>query len=74
MPHLHQISQIAKKIFKDGDCAVAGLKRFACELDADRFHALIVAPKIIGLQEEKDAPAGLVADEGLMLGFGGAGE
>ena len=31
--------------------------------------ALVVAPEIIGVQEQEHSPTGLVADEGLLLGL-----
>jgi hypothetical protein len=34
----------------------------------------MVAVEVVGLEEQEDAAAGLIADEGLLPGRGGAGE
>ena len=68
---LNEVPFVAVKVFKDGDCAVGFLARGFEETDATGLIRVIVAPEIVGVQKEKDAAAGLVADgEGL---FGGNG-
>ena len=68
---LNEVPFVAVKVFKDGDCAVGFLARRFEETDATGSIRVIVAPEIVGVQKEKDAAAGLVADgEGLFRGTG----
>ena len=46
----------------------------ADESDAAGAIGFVVAPEVVGLQEQENAPARLVADEDLLLRRGGAGE
>ena len=71
---LHQVPGVAVEVLEHGDLAVGLLGRRADEADALGGEVGIVAPEIVGLQEQEDAPARLVADEGLLLRRRGAGE
>ena len=71
---LHQVPQVAVEVLEHGDLAVGVLGRRADEADAASAVGGIVAVEIVGLQEQEDAPACLVADEGLLLRLGSAGE
>ena len=68
---MNEVPFVAVKVFKDGDCAVGFLARRFEETDATGLIRVIVAPEIVGVQKEKDASAGLVADgEGLFRDSG----
>ena len=71
---LNEIPEVAVEVLEHGDCAIGLLGGRADEADTFGSHSVIVAPEIVGAQEQKDAPARLVADEGLLLGRRGAGE
>lgn len=64
---LHQIPEVPVEVFEDGDGAVGLLGGRADEADAASKVRLMVAPETVRLQEQEDTPAGLVADEGLLL-------
>jgi hypothetical protein len=53
---LHQIPQIAVEVLEHGDLAVGLLGRRADEADALGGEVGIVAPEIVGLQEQKTRP------------------
>jgi hypothetical protein len=59
---LQQIPQIAIEILKYGHRAVAFLDRFAHKDHAFALIHVEIAPKIIGVQKEKDAATRLIAD------------
>jgi uncharacterized protein (DUF2384 family) len=63
----YQVPQIAIQIFKDGDRAVSFLLRLSLELYPQRPHFIVVTPKIIRFQEEKDAPARLIPNKFRLL-------
>jgi hypothetical protein len=56
---LDQVPFIAKRILKNGDGAVVLDPRFLQEMDVPAQERLVVAVKIIGLQKQKNATAGL---------------
>ncbi len=70
---LQEIPLVAIEVFEDGDGAVSLLARSFEEADAAGLIGLVVAPEVVGVEEEKDAATGLIADgEGLLrrVGFG----
>src|ERR1700688_2199914 len=71
---LQQIPFIAVQIFEDRDSAIGFLAGCAAEVHAAGRHPLIVAPEVVGVQEQKDAAASLVADAAGLLGGHGSGE
>ena len=71
---LHQVPQVAVEILEHGDVGVRLLGGRADEADAAGAVGFVVAVEIVRLQKQKDAPARLVTDEGLLLRRGGAGE
>ena len=66
---LHQVPQIAVKVFKDGNGAVVHGFRLTHKADVLRTHRSVIALKVICCQKEKDTTAGLIADKGFLLGF-----
>jgi len=71
---LEQVPEVAVEVLEDGDGAVGVSFRFADEGDAGGLVAGVVAPEVVGVEEEEDAAAGLGADAGFLLRGGGAGE
>jgi hypothetical protein len=59
---LQQIPQIAVEISKDGHRAAAFLDRVAHKDHTFALVCMEIAPKIIGVQKEKDAAPRLIAD------------
>jgi hypothetical protein len=59
---LKQVPLVAVEVFEDGDGAVGLLARGLEEFDVTGLHESIVAPEIVGVKEEEDAPACLFAD------------
>jgi hypothetical protein len=64
---LQQIPAVPVKVREDGDRCIGLLARLFEKLHAARGHGLVVAPEIIGLQEQEDASARLMADLALLL-------
>lgn len=71
---LDQVPEISIQIFEDGDGAVGLFFGLADEFDLVCLEGAIVAPEVVGMEEEEDAASGLVADARGLLGRGGAGE
>jgi hypothetical protein len=66
-----EIPLIAVEVFEDGDGAVGFLARGFEETDAAGLVSLVIAPEVVGVEEEKDAAAGLIANgEGLFRSVG----
>jgi len=66
-----KIPLVAVEVFEDGDGAVGFLAGGFEETDAAGLVCFVIAPEVVGVEEEEDAAAGLVADgEGL---FGSVG-
>src|SRR4051812_37365845 len=71
---LDQVPAIAVQVLEHGHGAVGRLLGLADEAHTLRAHRLIVAPEVVGLQEQEHAAARLIADECLLLGRRGAGK
>ena len=68
---LQEIPLVAVEVFEDGDGAVGFLAGRFEEMDAAGLVGFVVAPKVVGVEEEKNATAGLIADgEGLLGSIG----
>jgi hypothetical protein len=70
---LQEIPFVAVEVFEDGHGAVGFLAGRFEETDAAGLVGLVIAPKVIGVEEEEDSAAGLVPNgEGLLrsCGFG----
>jgi len=65
---LDEVPEVAVEVLEHGDLAVGLLGGRAHEADAAGAVGGLVAVAIVGLQEQQDAPAGLVADERLRPG------
>lgn len=65
---LDEIPQIPIQIFKDSYRAVGGVLGFPNEAYSGLEHLIVVAPKVIGAEEEEDSPSRLVPDERGLLG------
>ena len=64
---MEEIPLVAVEVFEDGDDAVGFLAGRFEETDAAGLVGLVIAPEVVGVEEEKNAAAGLVADsEGLL--------
>src|SRR6185503_701571 len=74
LPWLHQVPQIAVQIREHRHAAIGRVDRRADEAHAFGEERRIVAFEIVGVEEEEDAPARLVADERRLLPSRGAGE
>ena len=61
-------------IFKYGDCAIDLACGRTNEAHALRGHGAKVALKIVGLEEEENSPAGLVANASFLRATFGAGQ
>jgi hypothetical protein len=69
---LEEIPLVAVEVFEDGDGAVGFLAGGLEETDAAGLVGLVIAPEVVGVEEEENAAAGLIADgEGLLgrVGF-----
>jgi hypothetical protein len=71
---LNQVPEVAVEVLEDCHGAVGVGGGRADEAHAPRAEGAIVAPEVVRLEEQENAPARLVADEGLLLRRGGAGK
>ena len=71
---LHQIPAVSVEILEHRDLAIGLVRGRPDEADAGFGVGGEVAIEIVGLQEEEDAPARLIADEAFLPGRGCAGE
>jgi hypothetical protein len=71
---LEEIPLVAVKIFEDRDGAVGFFARRLKETDAARLVGLVFAPEVVGVEKEKDAAAGLIANGAGLFGSGGFGK
>ena len=71
---MEEIPLVAVKIFEDDDGAVGFFARRFEETDAARLVGLVFAPEVVGVEKEKDAAAGLIANGEGLLGSVGFGE
>src|SRR4051812_47439354 len=67
---LDEIPKVTAEVLEHGDRAVGRRLRLAHEPDASGAIGFVVAVKV-RLQEQENAPARLIADEGLLLRRGG---
>src|SRR5678810_535510 len=67
---LEEVPEVPPGITEDRDRAVRLLRRFANEDDALAPERAVVAGKIVGVQEQEDPAARLVADTAGLLGTG----
>lgn len=65
---LHKIPEVAIEILEDRDDTVGRFLGFPCEFNASLHQIVVVAPKVVRAQEEKDPPARLVADIAFLMG------
>src|SRR5262245_53549515 len=73
-PWLQEVPEVAVEVREDGDRPVRFVLRRPDEGHAPGRVGVIVAPEIIGVEEESNSPAGLIADPRLLLGCRRAGE
>jgi len=71
---LEEIPLVAVEVFEDGDDAVGFLAGRFEETDAAGLVGLVIAPEVVGVEEEEHAATGLIADGEGLLGSGGFGE
>src|SRR5687768_17190619 len=71
---LQEIPPVPIEIDKHGDRAVRFAPRLLCKHDPARPHVVIVAPEVIRLEEQKNAPARLIANAALLLRSHGPGK
>jgi len=71
---LKEVPAVSIEIREYGYGAVRFVPRLLLEDNALCLHAMVVTPKIIGVQEEKDAASGLIPDVSSLLGCSGLGE
>ena len=68
---LEEIPLVPVEVFEDGGGAIGFLAGSFEETDAARLVSFVIAPEVVGVEEEEDAAAGLVADgEGLFVSVG----
>lgn len=63
---LVEIPAVTVNVLKHHDHSVFLLARLLAEVDAFVFHGVVVAPEVVGLQEQKYPPAALVADKSFL--------
>jgi hypothetical protein len=71
---LQEVPPVAVEIFEDGNGAVGFLAGTFQEADAAGLIGVVVSPEIVGVEEQKDTAAGLIADGAGLFGSGGFGE
>lgn len=71
---LQEVPEVAVKILEHGDGAVLFLFWLAHEDDAFRQIGAVVAPEVVGVQEEEYTAPGLVSDPRGLLGTDGTRE
>src|SRR5579859_5240894 len=71
---LQEIPAIAPIVLEDRDPSVSLLARHLHEMDAMGLHPRMVAPEIVGVEEQEYASSGLVADPCGLLVVAGLGE
>ena len=71
---LNQVPEISIQVFEDGDSAVGLFFGLADEFDLVCLEGLVIAPEVVGVEEEEDTAPGLVADAGGLLGCSSTGE
>lgn len=64
---LQQVPQISIQILEHSDHPIRLLFRLADELDSLRYHLVVIAPEIVGVEEEKYPAACLIPDKGFLL-------
>jgi hypothetical protein len=69
-----QVPKIAVKVGEHRDAAIGLVGGRADPFDAGGGEAGVVAGEVVGVKEEDDTAAGLIADRGLLLGGGALGE
>src|SRR5262249_50910698 len=67
---LDQVPQVAIQNAKYGNGAIRLLGRFANKHYIAGLIELVVAPEVVGVEEQEHTAAGLVADAGLLLFVG----
>src|SRR3546814_7767072 len=68
------IPTIAIKVLEHGHRAIGLVAGLADELHASGDKAIVVSPEVVGLQEQEDTAASLIADEDRLLRRRCAGE
>ena len=71
---MQEIPLVTVEVFEDGDGAVGFLAGRFEEADAAGLVSFVIAPEVVGMEEEEDSTAGLVADGEGLLGCVGFGE
>jgi hypothetical protein len=61
-PRLHKVPPVTVQILAHGHCTVGLFLRLADEDDAPRPARLVISPEVVGMQEQEDAAASLIAD------------
>src|SRR6188768_2034339 len=74
LPQLDKVPLVAVQVEKDRDGAGRSLGGPANEGDAFRGVGVIIAPEVVGVKEQENAAAGLVADAGFLLDRRGSRE
>ena len=69
-----EIPLVAVEVFEDGDGAVGFLAGRFEESDAAGLVGLVIAPEVVGVEEEEHTATGLIADGEGLLGIVGFGE
>jgi hypothetical protein len=64
---LREIPLVAVGVGEHHRAAVRFLARLLGKPDAARLHTAVVVPEIVGVQEQEDAPPGLIPDVGQLL-------
>jgi hypothetical protein len=59
---LDKVPAVAVQVFEDGDDAIGFMTGRFEKTDAGGGHSPVIAGEIVGLQEQEDASAGLIAD------------
>ena len=67
LPWLHQVPQVAVQVLEDGHGAIGLDLGLPHEDDALRRVGPVVAPEVVGVQEQEDTTAGLIANSLFLL-------
>jgi hypothetical protein len=71
---LQEIPLVAVEVFEDGNSPIGFLARRLEETDTAGPVDIVIAPEVVGMEEEEYSAAGLIADGEGLFGSGGFGE
>ena len=63
-----QVPLVAIQVLKYNHCSIRFISRLLQKADSVHLHRFIIAPEIVRVEKQEDAPAGLISNMGFLLG------